>query len=212
MVFFFALTLSLFYSLAMAAFQAPFSAGSWWAFWALHFFHVATHALTFLLLGIVASLAVQAPLFLFVLVVNVTSALGTPELSSEFYRWHTGMPLYNAVAGSRTLLFGGFPRLGNNFGALVGWTVGFVVVYALLQTKMVQEGSAIEHIRPASSILELERKVSGGLRSSRQFSIRDDGSTHGSRRGSHSGTFDAEFRMATGPVDVARQSQASDTS
>jgi len=198
MTFFYTITMSLFYALAMAAFKGTFTPGTWFAFWILHFLHLTTHALTFLTLAVFTSSAVQAPLFLFVLVVNITSALNTPELCNQFYVWQTGMPMYNAVAASRTLLFGGYPRLGYNYGALVGWCVGFCFLYVFLQTRMSSDESASQlQSSRSTAIQELERKMTGTLRGGGRFSFREgeegiarprsfNDDLRGNRRGSQS--------------------------
>lgn len=192
LMFFYTLTLSLFYSFAMAAFKGTFTPGTWFAFWVLHFFHLVTHALTFMTLAVFTSAAVQAPLFLFVLVVNITSALNTPELANQFYVWSYGMPMYNAVTASRTLLFGGYPRLGYNYGAVIGWAFGFLIVYVFFQLKMSDEEDYHQQsLSRNSTIQDLEKKMSGSLRASGQFSFRD--SQDGARQ-TYSQADEEEFR------------------
>jgi hypothetical protein len=65
-----------------------------------------------------------------------------------------------------------------------------------LQTRLMEaENLDAPSTRPTSSILELERKVSVGMRNSRQFSIRDDGSLSRER----SGNVDVEHDFRGGP-------------
>ncbi|KAJ3224301.1 hypothetical protein HK099_008624 [Clydaea vesicula] len=174
LAFFYTLTMSLFYSLAMAAFKGSFTPGSWFGFWALHFLHLSVHALTFLTAAVIASPAIQAPLFLLVLVVNIIAGFGTPELANPFYIWEFGIPMYHAVSGSRTLLFGGFPFLAKNYGSLIGWMIGFIITYTFFQLRASDNEDGTAPMQRSGTIHELEKSLTGGLRASRQFSFRDD--------------------------------------
>ncbi len=180
---FYALTMSFFYSLAMAAFRGSFTPATWFGFWALHFIHLVVHSLTFLTAAVIASPALQAPIFLLVLVVNLTAGNGTPELSHIFYTWIYGLPFYHVTVGSRTLLFGGYPRLGYNFGSLIGWIIGFSVAYVFFQSRALMDEEAAP-LQRSSTIHDLEKSLTGTLRASRQFSFReaDEGGNMNERR------------------------------
>ncbi|KAJ3390562.1 hypothetical protein HDU92_000401 [Lobulomyces angularis] len=180
LAFFYTTTMSLFYSLAMAAFKGSFTPGSWFGFWALHFLHLTVHALTFLTSSVIASAALQAPLFLLVLVVNIIAGFGTTELANPFYMWQSVMPMHQAVQGSRTLLFGGFPFLGNNFGMLVGWIVIFLIAFTYFQLKASRNHN--QPLQNVSSIKQLERSLTDGFTISKQFSFRDDEQSMAERR------------------------------
>lgn len=60
----------------------------------------------------------------------VSSGSITPvELMPPFFRVAYALPFYNAVAGTRTILFGSYDNLGRNCGVLFAW-VGFVFATA----------------------------------------------------------------------------------
>ena len=56
----------------------------------------------------------------------VSSGSITPlELMPPFFRVAYGLPFYNAVAGTRTILFGSYDNLGRNVGVMFAW-VAFI--------------------------------------------------------------------------------------
>lgn len=136
-------------------------------------------------------LAIQAPIFLFVLIVNLTSTVGIIELFPVFYKWSYATPMYNAVSASKSVLFGGYNRTSMNIGLLFFWLLTFAIIYIILQLKMhpsspserfsggddnVSMNSSYLHRRSAA-INELEKSISGSVRRS-AFSIRDSGMNH----------------------------------
>jgi ABC-type uncharacterized transport system permease subunit len=60
----------------------------------------------------------------------VSSAAVTPtELMPPFFRIGLGLPFFNAVQGTRTILFGSYDRLGRNVGVLIAW-IGLMCLFA----------------------------------------------------------------------------------
>ena len=54
----------------------------------------------------------------------VSSGSITPvELMPPFFRVAYALPFYNAVAGTRTILFGSYDNLGRNVGVMFAWVV-----------------------------------------------------------------------------------------
>jgi uncharacterized phage infection (PIP) family protein YhgE len=67
----------------------------------------------------------------------VSSGSITPlELMPSFFRVAYGLPFYNAVAGTRTILFGSYDHLGRNVGVMFAW-VAFI--YATAANAAVRE-------------------------------------------------------------------------
>lgn len=191
----------------MAGYKANFTAISFLLFWVVHFIHLTVHALTFLIASLIASPAFQAPIFLFLLVINITGGLGTIDLANIFYRWSYAIPLWNAVTASRTILFGGFPRLGMNFGILCAWMAILLMLYVILQGKEQDSEEHIDNLQRTSTVKELEKSMRNTIRSSRQsLVIRENDLSRSpqhsyisSNNGSRRGTFDLTQPMSMNP-------------
>ena len=71
------------------------------------------------------------------LILNLVSSgsITAMELEPPFFQIGMGLPFYNAVAGTRTILFGSYNHLGRNVGVLFAW-VG--LSWALAATRLLR--------------------------------------------------------------------------
>ena len=71
------------------------------------------------------------------LILNLVSSgsITAMELEPPFFQIGMGLPFYNAVSGTRTILFGSYDHLGRNVGVLFAW-VG--LTFALATTRLLR--------------------------------------------------------------------------
>ena len=174
-IIFFSLTLSLFYSLLMAAFQTSFSVSSWFGFWSIQFLHLTAHSFTFIFLKLVFSSLLLAPIFLFVIIINIISVFGTIELADTFYNWYLGTPMFNCVSASRYFILNGFTRLGVNYGVLISWIVISIVLYVFIQIRVMDTNDDLGSPLPSrQTIDQLEKRISTSFTNRHSLSFRDN--------------------------------------
>ncbi|KAJ3064495.1 hypothetical protein HK102_008186 [Quaeritorhiza haematococci] len=184
LLFFYATTLSLFYSLIMVAFRARFTFGNWMAFWMLHLLHLLIQGLALFNLGMLFRAVLRPAAFLAFIIINY-SVSGLTEaviIASPFYKWGYAIPMYNTVAASRTLLFGSFNRTALNVGLLFGWVLFLGVVYVVLQYQRLRdpEKKDMYFIAPAGvGDMMMIRQGEGGVRQSQMGTLRDRRSSRG---------------------------------
>jgi hypothetical protein len=122
------LLLTLILSLILLAFGAKFprSFPAYWLFnWLVMFCFASINGFLMQLLGPIATI----PILIF-FVLNITSGSATVphDMVHKFYYIGKGLPMYNAVNGARSLLFGSYSRIGLNIGVLLIYTFASIIL------------------------------------------------------------------------------------
>jgi hypothetical protein len=110
---------------------APLDAPTFFALWAYIWLSLTTFG--FIITALMRNLGpargnLLHTLFLILNLVSSSSVTAT-ELMPPFFRIGLGLPFYNAVAGTRTIMFGSYNHLGRNVGVLFAW-IGLVLLTA----------------------------------------------------------------------------------
>jgi hypothetical protein len=110
---------------------APLDAPTFFALWAFIWLSLTTFG--FIITALFRNLGpargnLLHTLFLILNLVSSSSVTAT-ELMPPFFRIGFGLPFYNAVAGTRTIMFGSYDHLGRNVGVLFAW-IGLVLLSA----------------------------------------------------------------------------------
>ena len=143
------LLLSLTYTLVNLAFGISLgtvygAGGGFFAFWMLSFFAIAAVGLPMESLFTLIGLKWAGYFLTFWLIVNVSGSFTSFELMPGFFKYGYAIPFFNAIQGTRTILFGTRSHLGVNFGVLAAWIVvgwaGLAVMTVIQLRKNRKEG------------------------------------------------------------------------
>ena len=117
--------------IVLQCYGAALPARTFFALWA--FYALCMYTFGLLITALMRSLgpALGGLVHLLFLITNLVSsgAISPPELMPAYYRIGRGLPFFNAVAGSRTIVFGSYNHIGRNVGVLLAW-VGLVWLMA----------------------------------------------------------------------------------
>jgi hypothetical protein len=117
---------------------------AWWAWLALGMFTFsAVISLLLRTLGEAGGMAAHAVLLVISLVSS--SAVEPVELMSPFFRIGIALPFANSLRGSRTIVFGSYNRIGQNFGVLAAW---LTVTMLLTWRRHRKYSRELEHTQP----------------------------------------------------------------
>jgi hypothetical protein len=114
---------------------ADMPARTFFALWAFYWLCMCTFGLVITAIFRTLGPALGGLAHLLFLILNLISsgAISPVELMPPFFRIGLGLPFHNAVAGSRTILFGSYDHIGRNVGVLLAW-VGLTLLMAARKT------------------------------------------------------------------------------
>lgn len=107
------------------------SAPRFCALWAFIWLSMTTFGLVIAMLLRVFGATLGNLLHLVFLILNLVSSgsIAPQELMPPFYQVGFALPFFNAVQGTRTIMFGSYDRLGRNIGVQFAW-IGLVLAVA----------------------------------------------------------------------------------
>ena len=114
---------------------AGLTARTFFALWAFYWLCMYTFGLVITALFRTLGPALGGLAHLLFLILNLISsgAISPVDLMPSFYRIGFGLPFHNAVAGSRTIMFGSYDHIGRNVGVLFAW-IGLTLLMAARKT------------------------------------------------------------------------------
>ena len=146
-----ALVLSFWPPVVLQCLGAGLTGRVFFAFWAYAWLSMTSFGFIITALMRELGLELGGLVHLLFLISNLVSSgsIAPVDLTPPYYRVGYALPFFNAVAGTRTILFGSYNHIGRNVGVLFAW-VGLVL------------------LRAASRIVATRREVHAALKASQE--------------------------------------------